>query len=541
MATSSKNRRARPSHPPLWLVEGLDIVVRRRWVVAAVIVVVVALGAIAALVFPATIPPTAGVGAAVGVAALLLGLAAAVAGDATDLIVRGPRHVAAAGGELVAVVPRDPSVAAAGPLAAAIEEVREPDSPLLLAFATAGRDARRTVAWTDAIARSLVGRRLGVLRVDLASGRSEVPGLVEVVRDDLRLADVVEFEPKVKLARLRAGRDHGEALAALTELPARLPSDLDILLVSLPTAVSRPVVTAAAALDHVLVVVERDRTSRVDLIASLDALEAAGTDAQVVLLDTSTALRLAPPVEVDPEQETGKRGIASTLGMPPKVVPGAADDAVEVGPDSEALDGADDERAPEPDSPGGAPDVQEGSAPVDGDDATASRDPDGAAPRRDVEVLEAAAAATARSITEAEQQPFEEQTGSGDDEEAATPEELPLPQEEPRLESPVTLVQDPEPEPEPDPAPQPDPDPLPEPELAPEPATRDLEDTDRIPRVDVPDGSRLDREDPAEEDLLRTTAQLAMLTQDLDLRDTSASGSSTQPGEASDRDDDEAR
>ncbi len=347
MPTRSRDRADRPSHPPLWLVEGLDIV-SRKWVLLAVVTaVVLVLGAIVAMVLPQVVPPTPAVGAAIGLAGLLLGLAAAVASDATDLVVRGPRHVAAAGGELVAVLPRDPSVAAAGPLASAVLEVREPGVPLLLAFATASRDARRSSAWTDAIARSLVAEGVGVLRVDLASGRSEHPGLVEVVRDGTRLADAVTFEPGVKLAQLSAGRDHADALAALTELPGRLPRDLDIMLVSLPTAASRSVVAAAAALDHVLIIVERDRTSRVDLIASLDALEAAGTHAQVVLLDTSTAMRLAPPVELDPEAEAERRRtISSTVGTSPVVVLGSDGEPVPVAED-ESASVTEDELSPE--------------------------------------------------------------------------------------------------------------------------------------------------------------------------------------------------
>ena len=390
MATRSRDRADRPSHPPLWLVEGLDIV-SRKWVLLAVVAaVVIVLGAIAALVLPQLVPPTPAVGAAIGLAGLLLGLAAAVASDATDLVVRGPRHVAAAGGELVAVLPRDPSVAAAGPLAAAVLEVREPGVPLLLAFATASRDARRSSAWTDAIARSLVADGVGVLRVDLASGRSEQAGLVEVVRDGVRLADAVTFEPGVKLAQLSAGRDHADALAALTELPGRLPRDLDIMLVSLPTAASRSVVAAATALDHVLIIVERDRTSRVDLIASLDALESAGTHAQVVLLDTSTAMRLAPPVEVDPEAEAERpRTIASTVGTPPVVVPGSDGEPVPV-PEGEPAEGESDEEptatdesaeaaADEPSFAGEEPPVDEVAAP-DGEEpseATADGDREG--------------------------------------------------------------------------------------------------------------------------------------------------------------------
>ena len=46
MAKRPRNRSERPSHPPLWLVEGLDIVHRKRLLLAAVVVAVVVLGAL---------------------------------------------------------------------------------------------------------------------------------------------------------------------------------------------------------------------------------------------------------------------------------------------------------------------------------------------------------------------------------------------------------------------------------------------------------------------------------------------------------------
>lgn len=284
----------RRSHPPLWLVEGLDIAQRRRPTLLAVTAVTVAIGAILAVVAPGLVPPVPLVGAAVAVAGLLLGLAAAVALDATDLRLRGPRHVGAAGGELVAVLPVDATVDAADPLAAAVLDARDDNAPLLLGLAAAGRNPRHTAAWTDVLARALVEKDVSVLSIDLATGRSESPGLVEVVRDKVKLTRAVRFEPGARLARLGAGADHAEALASLSSLPNRLPRDLDVLLVALPTAASRQVVDAVRSLDHVLIVAERDETSRVDLIAGLDALDAAGTQAQVALLDDVTARRLAP-------------------------------------------------------------------------------------------------------------------------------------------------------------------------------------------------------------------------------------------------------
>lgn len=659
MAKRPGNRSERPSHPPLWLVEGLDIVHRKWMLLASVVLAVVVVGAVVALLFPGAVPRSPEVGAAIGLAALLLGLATAVATDATDLIVRGPRHVAAAGGELVAVLPRDPSVAAAGPLATAVLEVREPGVPLLLALATAGRDARRSNAWTDAIARALVSEGVGVLRVDLASGRSEQPGLVEVVRDGLRLSDAVSFEPGLKLAQLPAGRDHAEALVALTELPGRLPRDLDIMLVSLPTAASRSVVAAATALDHVLVVVERDRTSRVDLIASLDALEAAGTHAQAVLLDTQTALRLAPPVEAAPEaQGTRKRAISSTVGTAPVVTPGSDGEPVSVPEDEDGLAGevegasaasdddseiaagpaaSDDDsgvaagpaasdEAPDAEVPddevsdaeardaeaqdaevpdddradaaatdvsvplGGplaagvagagvaaglgavasereeqdhrdevdpeaepAPDVEEApGAEADPDDGPTPGSPepedevvevgDGTEPvseQRDLELLEAAAAATAMSIADAEDEPLDERF-------AALPaahgleDELPHAGEPPLLEEVVEL-----------PAEEETPERDTVDEATHEAASDEVvltsdeleqdDPTDRLPPVTVGEAAEADLFAAEDEDLLRTTAQLAMLADDLDLRGRGQADVDTTTADRADADEHDGR
>lgn len=288
---------------PLWVLEGLDIVQRRAGLLRAVVAVVCLAGLALAWFAPGIVPPTWTVGAAVGLAAVLLGVAVALAADTADLTLRGPRHVRAAGGELVAVVPADVDPATADTLAEAVLDAREAGGKLILGLAAAGRDTRHTAELTDALAVAIARRGASVLRLDLATGRSEQPGLIEVLRYGHRLADTVEFEPgDLELARLGPGRDLAAAMDALPELPGRLPRDLDVLLVALPTAASRPSIRAATSLDHVLVVAERDLTSRVDLIAGLDALEAVGLDAQVVLLDDVTSARLAPaPAPADPE------------------------------------------------------------------------------------------------------------------------------------------------------------------------------------------------------------------------------------------------
>jgi hypothetical protein len=283
----------RRSGPPLWLVEGLDIVESRRRIVLGVAGLIIVVGLLLALLAPGVLPPTPLVGAAVALAALLIGAAAAVVVDSSDLRVRGPRHVVAAGGELVAVLPVAGDPEAADELATVVLEAREPDRSMLLGLAASSLDIAATLRWTDALGIALARRGVSVLRVDLASGRSDTPGLAEVAAGESRLTEVVDYESGMLLARLGAGGDHRDALAALVDLPAKLPRDLQVLLVALPIAASRGVVQAARGLDHVLVVAERGDTSRVDLIAGLDALRAADLQAQVILLDDLTAGRIA--------------------------------------------------------------------------------------------------------------------------------------------------------------------------------------------------------------------------------------------------------
>jgi hypothetical protein len=366
MSDREQTSAPRRSRTPLWVIEGLDIARLRAVPLRVVVGVVCVVGIVLAVVLPDLVPPTALVGAAVALAALLLGLAVAVAIDAADLTVRGPRHVRAAGGELVAILPTDATPESAMPLAEAVLEAREDGSPrLLLGLAAAGRDARRCAAWTDALAVALARTGASVLRVDLASGRSERPGLVEVVREGRKLPEVVAFDPELRLARIGAGRDHAGALETLPTLPTRLPRDLDVLLVALPTAASRQVVGASSALEHVLVVAERDTTSRVDLIAGLDALETGGLAAQVALLDDRTSARLT--VTSPPEEGTAD-GVA---GPDEAVVEPAAEE-----PQDEPRREPEPDAGEHPETSAASPDV----TPADDPDAPPASDPDATQP-----------------------------------------------------------------------------------------------------------------------------------------------------------------
>lgn len=328
MSTPSSSSRLRR---PLWLIEGLDIAEQRRLVVLAVTGLLAAVGVVVSLIAPGIVPPTPGVGAAVGFAALLLGYAAAVAVDAADLTVRGPRHVRAAGAELVALVPSEPSPRDAEPLARAVLDAREGDERILLGLAATGRGTSRVVAWTDELATALARQGVSVLTIDLASGRSEGPGLHEVLTEGQRIGSVADIHDELLLARVTAGGDLRGALDGLPELAPRLPRDLNVLLVALPTAASREVVAAATALDHLLVVAERGVTARVDLIAALDALERSETPAQAVLVDDRTVGRLAGP--------DGAAGGAGWSATSPPADAAASGPAPEEG--EEAPDGAD--------------------------------------------------------------------------------------------------------------------------------------------------------------------------------------------------------
>ena len=353
------------SGPPLWQVEGIDIVRRRRGVLLLVTLGLIALGVAVSAAFPGVLPPRWTVGAAVGVAAVLLGFAAAVALDATDPIVRGPRHVGAAGGELVAVLPTEPEGDGAAELAAAVREARV-SGLLRLGVAAGGRNTVWTAAWADELSLALARDGLAVLYVDLASGWSAPPGLHEVVHDGVRLGTAVSFESDVDLARLGAGGNQAAALDSLGVLSDRLPQDLDVLVVAMPTAASQKVVSAANSLDHVLIVGERDRTARIDLLAAGEALRAVGQQPQVILLDDVIATASAAPA-TEPEVDAAPTDAAESDAAAPAddrepdaAAPADVPDDEVAGPAVESADAvagpAVESDAPEVVPPEGAPD-----------------------------------------------------------------------------------------------------------------------------------------------------------------------------------------
>ena len=275
-SSSSSNRL------PDWLAEALDVLSARRRLVVATAVGLVLLGAIVSLVAPSILPARAVVGAAVGIAAALLATALALALDASDLVVRGTRHVRAAGGTVDVRVGRQPDDV--GPLLAAVArhatngQVRV---ALSAASRTAGVPGPRASALAEALART--GRK--VLLTDLTRGGTPAAGLSDVITGNRTLAEVVRFEQELYLARLAVGSDPDRAISGFADWANGLPDDLEVLVAALPPLAEPGVLKAAGSMDVTLVLVEIDRTERVDLIASLDAVDTAGLASELVLVD----------------------------------------------------------------------------------------------------------------------------------------------------------------------------------------------------------------------------------------------------------------
>lgn len=568
----------------MWLVEGLDIVRRRRSILLLVTVALVGVGVVVSALLPEVLPPRWTVGAAVGLAAVLLGFALVVALDSTDPIVRGPRHVGAAGGELVAVLPTEPEQQAAARLAASVRDAR-PSGLLRLGVAAGGRNVVWTAAWADELAVALARDGLAVLYVDLASGWSAPPGLDEVVRDGVKLGEAVTFESGVELARLGAGANQASALASLGVLVDRLPRDLDVLVVALPTAASQKVVGAANSLDHILMVGERDRTARIDLIAGGEALRTVGHQPQVILLDDVTAALSGATSTDDAAQEPESASAPEAAASPEPELDTQvmASDTQVVGPEPEPAEPEPAEPEPvEPDpaatpsEPWPPPEQQQPSSADDADDEQMASD------ARDVEVLLHAHEATAAALLEHDAaEGLDEPTrgtsrvdGSDagadapvsdapdadadapdaevawDEVTAAQPADAPLtdapPAESgdalprPVIDPEVELPVDPQAAPQADPDPQPQLrfDPHPQPDPQPQSQPRDPDGTDELPRIvrsdpppDTPPATPhlVPPHDPAasapsKEEMLQAMAALSVLDRELGQREERPSG-----------------
>ncbi len=490
----------RRRRPPTWAIELLDVLDRRGvfavWVGAVLATVTLLL----ATVSPALVAPQALVGIAVGITSLAVGVVLALALDTLDVRIRGPRHVRSSGGELVALLPTDPTVGDADDLAAAVLEVRTAGVPLHLGLAPVAGDVTATVEWTRALGAAIARAGVSVLLVDLTSGPSERAGILEVVRDRVPLADVVAYASDLPFAEAGAGRDHLKALQAFVSLPAVLPVDVELLLVALPPIVNRSTVNAARILDQILLVAEANLSSRVELMASLDALRVAGCAPQVVLVDGRTYARLRPESTAGLFAESRAARPIPALpldGIPVTVSASASEQEPEPEPEPEPQ--------PEPSVPAAiaiTPTAPGPEVPLPAGEPSA--------PLRTVDVLDEAARARAESILEAslvDTVPMSREEVAG---QVAAPPPAPAPAPAPA------------PPPAPAPAPMAAPPPAPEPVAIVErpappraPASEDDLTTELAASPTLPDWVSLEDE----EDLLRTTVQMSAFEDELDLRD----------------------
>ncbi len=503
----------RRRHPPTWAIELLDVLDRRGAFALWVGAVLATVTLLIATVSPALVTPRALVGVAVGITALAVGVALALALDTLDVRIRGPRHVRSSGGELVALLPTEPTVGDADDLAAAVLEVRTVGVPLHLGLAPVAGDVTATVEWTRALGEAIARTGVSVLLVDLTGAADEQAGILEVVRDRVPLADVVTYATDLPFAETGAGRDHLKALQAFVSLPAVLPADVELLLAALPPIVNRSAVNAARILDQVLLVAEANLSSRVELMASLDALRVAGCSPQVVLVDDRTYARLRPESTAGLFAESRATRPIPALpldGIPVEMAASQPETEPEIAPPVTATADlvAPPPPAPVPITPASA--LPAVPPPVPADLHTPSEPevplPAGepSAPLRTIDVLDEAARTRAESILEAslvDTVPMSREEVRG---RVAAPAPTPAP-------APAPVA--PAPAPAPSPAPPPAIVERPAPPRA--PAHEDDLTTELAASPKLPDWVSVEDE----EDLLRTTVQMSVFEEELDLRD----------------------
>lgn len=292
---------------PSWGAELVQILRARRGVVLATAIALSLLGVLVTLIAPGLLPPEPLVGAAVGVAAWLLATAAAVAVDAGDSYVRGPRHVRATGAVLAGWVPPPGGPQALGSLVRDLNRAYAAHGGQRVWFVPTTDAAVDVVITADALATGLcqVGRR--ILLVDLVSTAEEA-GISDVVRGAHSLGEVVRFDPELLLARVGTGAEPETALQHVSAVIDRAPGDVDVLIVVLP-AVDRPgVLAAVAGAKETYLLARAGTTGRVELLAGLEALESSGTEVSVVLLDDAAP---AAPLPVPRSSAAGPDAVTT--------------------------------------------------------------------------------------------------------------------------------------------------------------------------------------------------------------------------------------
>lgn len=272
--------------PPPRLVEFVDILDSRQAVARAAAGGFLGLGVIVALITPSVLPRHPVVGAAVGVGALLVAVAAVLATDANDLIIRGPQHVRAAGSRAATIVPAAASPQTTGRLARLVAGRAELGARVV-SIVPASKSVRDIPTWTDLIAAELAGASRRLVVVDLTGSWGDVddPGVTAVSRGRTKLSEAVTFDPELTIARLGTGADPQAARESVVGFLARIPKDVDMVLLAMPSLTMAGALTAVGATDAALVLAEVDVTHRLAMIGTLDAIDDVGVEADVILLD----------------------------------------------------------------------------------------------------------------------------------------------------------------------------------------------------------------------------------------------------------------
>lgn len=322
-------------NPPPRLVEFVAVLESRRTVARIAAVGFLVLGALVTLLAPSVLPRHPVVGAAVGLGAVLVGVAAVLATDANDLIIRGPQHVRAAGARRSITVADTPTPATVARLADLVAE-RVTAGARVVAIVPASKSVRDVPRWSDLVAIDLSERGQHVVVVDLTGTWGEIDelGVVDVARGRCKLSEAVTFDPDVTVARLGTGADPQAARESLVGFLARVPADVNLVLLAMPSLTMAGALTAVGAADGGLVLAEVDVTHRLALIGTLDAIDDVGVEPDVVLLDRAGSARI-----VAPEPEPSPTGDIQDEPADDGLVPiGVAARPTESLPDRRAVD-----------------------------------------------------------------------------------------------------------------------------------------------------------------------------------------------------------
>lgn len=273
-------------NPPPRLVEFIAVLESRRLVARIAAGGFLVLGILVTLLAPSVLPRHPVVGAAIGLGSVLVGIAAVLATDANDLIIRGPQHVRAAGARRSITVADTPTPATVARLADLVSE-RVTAGARVVAVVPASKSVRDVPRWADLVAVDLAGRARHVVVVDLTGTWGEIDdlGVVDVARGRCKLSEAVTFDPDATVARLGTGADPQAARDSLVGFLARVPADVNLILLAMPSLTMAGALTAVGASDGALVLAEVDVTHRLALIGTLDAIDDVGVEPDVVLLD----------------------------------------------------------------------------------------------------------------------------------------------------------------------------------------------------------------------------------------------------------------